>query len=114
MSRISQQLVIERENFVRNLFRSNPDLSGIEAQAALTKQYGQMMRPNRLYELKKEVERKAARTKVETPTPQPQPRKAASFRTLNADILNMQAGRLGALEGQSGEIMMIPVLVIKR
>ena len=113
MSRISQQLVLERENFVRQLFRSNPDLSGIEAQAMLTKQYGQMMRPNRLYELKKEVERKVARTRVEV-APQPQAKKPVSFRTLNADILNMQAGRLGGLEGQTGEIMMIPVLVIKR
>lgn len=110
MSRIAQHIVVERENYIRNLFRGNPELTGIEAQAMLTKQYGQMMRPNRLYELKKEVEKKAMRVKpIVTSAQNVAPK--ATFRTLNADLLKMQ-NRMEGLQG--GEVVMMPVLILKR
>jgi ribosomal protein S7 len=66
MARLSKVVVVERENFVRELFRSSPGLSGAEVQAKLVATYGRMMRPNRIYDLKKEVAAEILQTAVAT------------------------------------------------
>ena len=56
MSRLSKAAVAEREEFVRSLVRVNPDVSGVELQREVQAKFGKMMRPNRIYELKAEVQ----------------------------------------------------------
>lgn len=55
MSRLAKTVVVEREDFVRNLFRENLRLTGLEVQTKLRETFGKMMRPNRIYELKRDV-----------------------------------------------------------
>lgn len=55
MSRLAKTVVAEREEFVRTLFRENVGLTGAEVQTKVKEKFGKMMRPNRIYELKREV-----------------------------------------------------------
>lgn len=65
MSRLSKVVVAEREEFVRSLCRLNPTVSGVELQREVVKQFGKMMRPNRIYRLKEEVQAELASAKTE-------------------------------------------------
>lgn len=53
--RLNKTVVTERENFVRDLFRTSPELTGLEVQGKLKEKFGKIMRPNRIYELKREI-----------------------------------------------------------
>ncbi len=53
--RLSKIVVAERETFVRELFRNNNTMTGTEAQRRIKEQFGTIMRPNRIYELRTEV-----------------------------------------------------------
>ncbi len=55
MSRLAKTVVTEREDFVRSLFRENLRLTGLDIQNKLKEKFGKMMRPNRIYELKRET-----------------------------------------------------------
>ncbi len=55
MSRLAKTVVTEREDFVRTLFRENLRLTGLDIQNKLKEKFGKMMRPNRIYELKREI-----------------------------------------------------------
>ena len=51
--RLAKTVVTERENFVTDLFRTNPDTTVKSAQEALVARYGRSMSLKRLYELSK-------------------------------------------------------------
>lgn len=55
MARLTKEVVLERENFVRELFRADPKKTGVAVQSELKTKYGRVMRPNRIYELRYEV-----------------------------------------------------------
>lgn len=98
MSRLNHKLVEEREEFVRNLFKSNPEMTGISAQAMLTKKFGQMMSPNRLYDLKTEIVKGA------------KPKK--TIRQKGADLIQNLSGRIRVPKGF--ELIQVPMLIAKR
>lgn len=68
MSRLSKAVVETRENFVRELFRTNLALTGVQVQTKLKEQFGKIMRPNRIYELKHEVALQSVPVLTETQT----------------------------------------------
>lgn len=53
MSRLSKIEVEQRESYVLNMFKKDPGLSGANAQKFVVEKFGKMMRPNRIYELKR-------------------------------------------------------------
>ena len=60
MSRLSKVVVAEREEFVRSLVRVNPSVTGVQLQHEVQTKFGKMMRPNRIYALKEEVQAELA------------------------------------------------------
>jgi hypothetical protein len=52
MARISAEKIKEREEFLQNLFKSEPQMPVEKANAALKEKFGSKMRPQRVYELR--------------------------------------------------------------
>lgn len=73
MARLSKAVVEQRENFIRDFFRKDPKGTAVQAQEGLKASGipGGMMRPGRVYELKREVTKRETTPVQATPEVQP-------------------------------------------
>lgn len=56
MARLNREVVLERENFVRNYFRDNPNATPADAAEAIKAETGMAMRIPRIVEIQKEAD----------------------------------------------------------
>lgn len=65
MARLRRELATEREQFMTDLFKQNPDMSIAKANEQLKAKYGANMRLQKAYELRKRAQAASVATTVE-------------------------------------------------